>query len=344
MKIIRFLTPQSSTPLFGVVVADYAVSFTSLQALSGNSASYLANSNRYLECLPESEKTAKSLLDWGLRHIDEIDDKSPLYSVQLLEPVEVAALYDFALTPRHLKNAFTTMLSYEKNNPDILAVMQAIGKSIVSKEPSEADIKMGALSHYKSSMNSIVGENTDVPWPLYTSRLDIEPELAAIYGNEKQLVAGYCIFNDISARDIQPIDLVCGMGLCRSKDLEAGNQLGPYLVTLDEVGDPYNLKVIVKVDGEKTCEGSTAEISHKAESVFSYLSTYSKIKPGTVVGFGTVSDTTALDHDGPWIDPGSRIEISIEKLGTSRCKFNLPTEKLYSSRWPLRTEMEKFHK
>ena len=57
------------------------------------------------------------------------------------------------------------------------------------------------LSYYKCNLNSIVGDDVEVPWPVYTSRLDIEPELAVVYGNPQQPVAGYCIFNDVSARD-----------------------------------------------------------------------------------------------------------------------------------------------
>ena len=51
-------------------------------------------------------------------------------------------------------------------------------------------------------MNSIVGDGVDIPWPSYTEYLDVEPELAVVYGNNKQPIAGYCIFNDVSARDV----------------------------------------------------------------------------------------------------------------------------------------------
>jgi len=343
MKIIRFLAVGSNTPQFGIVAGDYAVSFEELQRLSGKVYQFFSDSDRYLQSLPDSESAARVLLDWALENIGNIDEKTLLSEAVLLEPVRIAALYDFALTPRHIENALSTMLTYEEANPETFEVMSAIKKALVSGPRSEADEKMGALSYYKSNMCTIVGENEAIPWPLYTSRLDIEPELAVVYGNDRQPVAGYCIFNDVSARDIQIADLVSGMGLNRSKDMEAGNQLGPFLVTVDEIGDPYDLKVEVKVNGELTCKGSTSEISHKAEDVFSYLETFIKIKPGTAVGFGTVSDTTALDHDGPWIEPGSEIEISIERLGTLRCRFATPTDTLYASRWPVRPEMEKYH-
>ena len=108
-----------------------------------------------------------------------------------------------------------------------------------------------------------------MPWPAYTSRLDVEPELAVVYGNAKQPVAGFCIFNDISARDVQALEFVGGF--CLTKDMAKGNQLGPYLVTVDEVGDPYNLAVTVVVNGQVKFQGSTSEISHHANAVFAWM-------------------------------------------------------------------------
>jgi len=113
-----------------------------------------------------------------------------------------------------------------------------------------------------------------------------------VYGNEKQPVAGFCIFNDVSARDVQATEFVGGF--CLTKDMANGNQLGPYLVTPDEVGDPYNLKVTVVVNGQVKYQGSTSEISHKAEDVFAWLGFIAPLKPGSVMGFGTIPTVPAL--------------------------------------------------
>ena len=159
------------------------------------------------------------------------------------------------------------------------------------------------LSYYKCNMNTIVGDGQTIPWPSYTSRLDVEPELAVVYGNEKQPVAGFCIFNDISARDVQAPEFIGGF--CLTKDMAKGNQLGPYLVTPDEVGDPYNLKVTVLVNGHVMFQGSTSEISNKAEDVFAWLKFIAPLRPGSVMGMGTIPDCTGLDHDN-FIDPVPR--------------------------------------
>jgi 2-keto-4-pentenoate hydratase/2-oxohepta-3-ene-1,7-dioic acid hydratase in catechol pathway len=188
-------------------------------------------------------------------------------------------------------------------------------------------------------MNSVVGDGETVPWPLYTWRLDVEPELAVVYGNPQQPVAGYCIFNDVSARDVQAPE--CIGGFCLTKDMAKGNQLGPWLVTPDEVGDPFQLKVKVVVNGSLKYQGSTSEISHKAEDIFAWLGSIAPLKTGSVMGFGTIPDCTGCDHDN-FIDPGSDIEISIERLGTLRCRFAEPVGHLSQSRWPVRDSMRKY--
>jgi len=342
MKVIRFTVAGSPDPCFGVVIRDQAVPFAVLQSKAEKSSPHLTDSRSYLANLPDTERAAKDLLAWGEQHLGELGkgERYPLDTVRLLEPVEVAALFDFALTPRHLKNSAEVMMKYEKDDPQTAPLLQMFAKAIMAPKPKAVPGWPTRLSYYKSNMNSIVGDGETVPWPAYTSRLDIEPELAVVYGNEKQPVAGFCIFNDVSARDVQVPELVGGV--CLTKDMAKGNQLGPYLVTTDEVGDPYNLKVTVVVNGQVKYQGSTSEISHKAEDVFAWLRFMAPIKPGSVMGLGTSPDCTGCDHDD-FIDPGAEIQITFERLGTLRCCFAEPTGKLLPSRWPVRESLKKYH-
>jgi len=341
MKLIRF-SIGDARPGFGVVIGDRAVEFTSLQQRSGITQPDLSDSKAYLAGLPESERAARELLAWGEAHLDKLTDseKPKLQAVRLHEPVEVAALFDFGLTPRHLKNSGEVIFKYEKDNPQTSAMLQAFAKAVMAPKPKPPAGQPEQLSYYKCNVNTIVGDGVTVPWPAYTSRLDVEPELVVVYGNEKQPVAGYCIFNDVSARDIQATEFVGGF--CLTKDMANGNQLGPYLVTADEVGDPYNLKVTVVVNGQVKYQGSTSEISHKAEAIFAWLGFIAPIKPGTAMGFGTIPDCTGCDHDD-FIDPGTEIEITFERLGTLRCRFAEPAGKLLPSRWPVRQALQKYH-
>jgi Fumarylacetoacetate (FAA) hydrolase family len=131
-------------------------------------------------------------------------------------------------------------------------------------------------------------------------------------------------------------------GFCLTKDMAKGNQLGHYLVTPDEVGDPYSLKVTVLVNGQVKYQGSTSEISHKAEDVFAWLAFMVPLKPGSVMGFGTIPACTGLDHDD-FIDPGDEIQITLERLGTLRCRFAEPAGKLLPSRWPVHEPLKRYH-
>jgi 2-keto-4-pentenoate hydratase/2-oxohepta-3-ene-1,7-dioic acid hydratase in catechol pathway len=342
MKLIRFTIANSPNPRFGVVVRDRAVPFAVLQSRTAKSSLHLADSRSYLGNLPDSERAAKELAAWGEQHLGELADGEgfPLNAVRLLEPVEVAALFDLGLTPRHLKNSAETLMKYERDNPQTAPILQAFAKALLAPKPKPAAGQPQPLSYYKCNMNAIVGDGETVPWPAYTSRLDIEPELAVVYGNQKQPVAGFCIFNDVSARDVQAPEFIGGF--CLTKDMAKGNQLGPYLVTPDEVGDPYNLKVTVLVNGQVRYQGSTSEISHKAEDVFAWLGSIAPLKPGSVMGFGTIPDCTGCDHDD-FIDPGADIEIRFERLGSLRCRFAQPAGRLLPSRWPVRPQMQKYH-
>jgi 2-keto-4-pentenoate hydratase/2-oxohepta-3-ene-1,7-dioic acid hydratase in catechol pathway len=130
-------------------------------------------------------------------------------------------------------------------------------------------------------------------------------------------------------------------GLCLTKDMAAGNQLGPYLVTPDEVGNPYDQEVVVAVNGHIRFTGSTSEISHEAEAVFAWLEATCPLKPGSVMGLGTIPGCTGLDFDD-FLDPGDEVEISFQRLGTLRCQFGEPQSRLAPSRWPLRASLRKY--
>ena len=341
MKLIRF-SQGNAQPRFGVVIGEHAIAFATLQQRRGTTLPALDDSRAYLAALPASEQAVRELAAWGETQVHTWSEaeRPKLSDVRLHAPVEVAALFDFGLTPRHLKNSAETLMKYEKDNPQTAPILQAFAKMLLAKPPAPPPGVPERLSYYKCNMNSICGDGATIPWPPYTSRLDIEPELAVVYGNAGQPVAGWCIFNDVSARDVQAQEFIGGF--CLTKDMDQGNQLGPYLVTADEVGDPYALQVVVEVDGQVRYQGSTAEIDHKAEDAFAWLGFISAIQPGTVVGMGTIPDCTGLDHDD-FVDPGAAIEIRFERLGTLRCRFAEPARRLLPSRWPVRPTLQKYH-
>ncbi|MFN8615045.1 MAG: fumarylacetoacetate hydrolase family protein [Vampirovibrionales bacterium] len=175
--------------------------------------------------------------------------------------------------------------------------------------------------YYKGNPASMIGPDELIPWPRYTQKLDYELEFACVIGkagvnisenNAKQYIAGYCIVNDTSARDIQRQEMLCRLGPAKAKDF--ATVLGPWLVTPDEVGDPYNLTMTATVNGEEWSRGHSGSIHWTFEQMIAHASQDEWLYPGDVIASGTVGRGCGLELDR-WIQPLDRIVLSIDKLG-----------------------------
>jgi len=175
--------------------------------------------------------------------------------------------------------------------------------------------------YYKGNPREIYGPGGTVPWPSYTRRFDFEMEIACIVGktgrdltpqNAAGHIAGYCIMNDFSARDIQKNEMICRMGPAKGKDFATG--LGPYLLTADELPNPDNLAMTVFVNGEKWSEGNSSGRYWSFPVMLSHVSQEETVYPGDVLGSGTYYRGCGLDLDR-WVKPGDVIELEVEKLG-----------------------------
>jgi 2-keto-4-pentenoate hydratase/2-oxohepta-3-ene-1,7-dioic acid hydratase in catechol pathway len=176
-------------------------------------------------------------------------------------------------------------------------------------------------AYYKGNPDSVVAPGTDVAWPSYTDMLDFELELAAVVGQEcrnvaagdaETYLAGYTVFNDFSARDIQMEEMEMGLGPGKGKDF--ANGFGPYLVTPDEF-DPTDAEMEARVDGELWAEGNSGEAYHSIGDMLAHASLDQTVHPGDVLGTGTVGGGCGADLDR-WIERGDRIELEIEGIGT----------------------------
>ncbi|MCX5850381.1 MAG: fumarylacetoacetate hydrolase family protein [Deltaproteobacteria bacterium] len=337
MKLLNFQDVSGGTPKFGVVIKGYALSFETLQYKSGQTCDELTDVYSYLEHLPSSEDTARELLKYGDAYIASFndDEKVPLEKARILPPIaSPRALIDFGLTPRHLGNSAATLIKHEFG-----AIIGSIISPFIKKRMLAA--AGGKMLYYKCNHNAVIGDNDTIHWPVYSSYLDIEPELAVVTGNEVRPIAGYTIFNDSSARDVQFWEMI-GTGPARSKDFGHSKGLGPFLVTTDEIGDPLALNVKVKIGERFEWKGSTSEYSASPEKAIEYLKTVFIPPPGTVIGLGTIPDCTGLDND-LWINPGEKIEITFDKLGTLRQNTPEILGKIEPSRWGNREDLSKFY-
>lgn len=177
--------------------------------------------------------------------------------------------------------------------------------------------------YYKGNPDSVVHPEEPVEWPDYTDKLDYELELCAIIGKggsdipaaeASDHIAGYTIFNDFSARDIQMREMEGKLGPTKGKDF--ANAFGPYLVTSDEI-EIENLHVTASVNGEIWSEGNIGEMYHSFADIVEYVSQNETLQPGDVLGTGTVGKGCGLELDR-WIEPGDTIELEAEGIGTLR--------------------------
>ncbi len=160
--------------------------------------------------------------------------------------------------------------------------------------------------------------------PGYAAALDVECEMAAIVGlggkdlavdEARRAIAGYCIFNDVSIRDIQKREMEFGLGPTKGKDQDAGNILGPWLVTADEVGDPRGLRMSLHVNDEEWSAYNTARMEWSFAELLAYLSQGQTIQPGQVVTSGSYPGGSAMDL-GRFLKPGDFVELRIDRLGS----------------------------
>ena len=188
---------------------------------------------------------------------------------------------------------------------------------------------------YFSNPLRIFGPDEDVPYPSASGRLDYELEIGCVIGREGSnvraadgldYIAGFTIFNDWSARDLQFDEMECRLGPAKGKD--GATTLGPWLVTLDELAGSLREGRLhghctVKVNGEQWMEGDAGIMHHTWGDFVERASRDSRIVPGDVFGSGTVSGGTVGEaiHKGypaRWLQPGDVVEMEVEGIGTLR--------------------------
>jgi 2-keto-4-pentenoate hydratase/2-oxohepta-3-ene-1,7-dioic acid hydratase in catechol pathway len=199
----------------------------------------------------------------------------------------------------------------------------------------EEDSKRVGWSHeiapwivFFQNVDAIIGPDDPVVYPEHlTEELDYELELAVViakpgkwFGAEEaaDYVGGYVIFNDITARDIQRREMRSGVfSFCKAIDTFC--PLGPWIVTPDDVPDPHDLRMELRVNGEPR---QTSHTGNMSVSIPEILAHYSPLGygAGDVVSTGTVSGVAGFSEDAAslYLRPGDVIEAEIERIGVLR--------------------------
>jgi 2-keto-4-pentenoate hydratase/2-oxohepta-3-ene-1,7-dioic acid hydratase in catechol pathway len=187
--------------------------------------------------------------------------------------------------------------------------------------------------YYKGTNARTFGNNATIPWPHYTDFVDYECELGFVVAREchnltaeeaKSAIFGITIFNDYSARDYQKDEMSIGMGPTKSKDF--ANGLGPWVTTMDEIGDLTKLEMRVRVNGEDRGGGLSGAMQWQPEELLAYISQGDVVQPGDVFGSGTVGSGSGLEW-GAGPRPGDTVELEISGIGTLRQIMGQPEVK-----------------
>lgn len=245
-----------------------------------------------------------------------------LQDVKLLSPVPVPEqIRDFTVTELHAKQAAR-------------GIGRIRAKRLNTPPPPDTDSPLPRVIYdqpiyYKGNRFNVVGHDEPVLWPSYSRMLDYELEFGIFIGRTgknisrseaRDYIFGYTIFNDFSARDAQEIEMSAPLGPAKGKDFDTGNAIGPWIVTPDELPDPYNLTLIARVNGEEWARNNSRVMLHTFEDMIAFVSRDETLYPGEFFGSGTTGNGCGLELDR-WLKLGDVVELEVEGIGVLRNKI-----------------------
>jgi fumarylacetoacetate (FAA) hydrolase len=238
-------------------------------------------------------------------------DPVPLDGVRLLSPVDdVPTIRDFYAFEQHVRTA------RQRRGLDM--------------HPDWYELPV----FYFSNPAAIVGPGADVPIPPRSAELDFELEVAVVLGRggagvgideASDLVAGFTVMNDWSARDVQRREMQLSMGPVKGKDF--ATSLGPWLVTREEFApgglrDVPSAAMAARVNGVEYSRGDLASLYWSFAEMVVYAAESTRLRAGDVIGSGTCGTgcilELALTHGGekyPWLRAGDQVELEVDGLG-----------------------------
>jgi len=172
--------------------------------------------------------------------------------------------------------------------------------------------------------SAICGPNDNVIIPKNSVKTDWEVELAIVIGKKTSYIeasesmdhiAGYCLHNDYSEREFQ---LERGGQWVKGKSNDTFAPLGPFMVTKDEVKDPQNLHMWLKLNGKVLQDSNTSDMIFDIKTIVSYLSNFMTLLPGDVISTGTPAGVGLGLKPPMYLKPGDVVELGVEGLGEQR--------------------------
>jgi len=177
------------------------------------------------------------------------------------------------------------------------------------------------------STTAIVGPNDNIMIPKDSVKTDWEVELAIVIGKKASYVdeteamdyvAGYVLHNDVSEREFQ---IERSGTWDKGKGCDTFAPIGPFVATADEIKDPGNLRLWLKLNGETVQDGTTANFIFDIPFVIAYTSKFMTLLPGDIISTGTPAGVGLGMKPPVYLKPGDVIELGIDGLGTSTQKL-----------------------
>lgn len=194
--------------------------------------------------------------------------------------------------------------------------------------PPLAEVYRELPIYYITNRLIVRGPGATITWPRYSKVMDYELEYGVVVGKTganltektaRDHIFGYTIFNDFSARDQQGREMPGWLGPAKGKSFDGANVLGPWIVTKDEIPDPYDLRAAVRVNGETRCESTTAGMLFSFEQILAHMSQDETVFAGEFIGSGTIGNGCGLES-GRFLEDGDVIELEFEKIGILKNK------------------------
>jgi len=262
-----------------------------------------------------------------------IDEEGRLRDLsRKVKDIDGASLSPTSLTA--LRKVNVSRLPAVKGRPRLGACVGSVGKFVAiglnfidhAKE-TNSPIPDNPIVFFKAT-TSISGPNDPIMLPKGSTATDWEVELAIVIGRRARYVeekdalryvAGYCICNDVSERDFQL--KLGGSQWSKGKGCDTFGPLGPWLVTADEIRDPQNLGMWLKVNGETRQNGSTSTMIFGCAKLVADVSRYMTLEPGDVITTGTPPGVGMGMKPAPqFLKAGDVVELGIEGLGVQTQK------------------------
>jgi 2-keto-4-pentenoate hydratase/2-oxohepta-3-ene-1,7-dioic acid hydratase in catechol pathway len=328
MRLVTFVDGEGRQNIGALTEADKNIVVLQAGASARDNADcpYFHDMLAFLAGGPEAREKAQEVLDYVSSQMPPAA-VVPMDSVTLLAPVpRPLSIRDCLCFEQHIINVIR-VVGLKKLAPLDEWIERTFGrKRSIAYLANRAYYERPL--YYKSNCFSVVGTDAEVRMPPYTQRFDYELEFGAFMCRKGvdiprkralSFVGGYTVFNDFSARDIQLKEQAGRLGPTKGKDFDTGNAMGPCLVTPDEIGDPYDLEMTARVNGEEWSRGTSADMYWSFEDLIWYISRSETLYPGEFLGSGTCSGARGRGcglEMGRFLREGDLVELEVEGIGT----------------------------